>query len=78
MGWVKIAVAAAEQLYKGSDRGEEKKAYDLHFRIVRFQISGGYYETVYTNLDAQTFPIEKIKELYRLRWGIETLNMPLD
>lgn len=29
MGWVKIAVAAAEQLYKGSDRGEEKKAYVL-------------------------------------------------
>lgn len=29
MGWVKIAVVAAEQLYKGSDRGEEKKAYVL-------------------------------------------------
>ena len=26
-GWVKIAVAAAEQLYKGSGRGEEKKQY---------------------------------------------------
>ena len=27
--WVKIAVAAAEQLYRGSGRGEEKKAYVL-------------------------------------------------
>lgn len=27
--WVKIAVAAAEQLFTGSGRGEEKKAYVL-------------------------------------------------
>lgn len=27
--WVKIAVAAAEQIYAGSGRGEEKKAYVL-------------------------------------------------
>lgn len=26
-GWVKIAVSAAEQIYKGSGRGEEKKQY---------------------------------------------------
>lgn len=37
--------------------------YDLHFRVVRVQISGGCYETVYTNLDSKTFPIEKIKAL---------------
>lgn len=29
--WVKIGVAAAEQLYKGSGRGEEKKQYVLDF-----------------------------------------------
>ncbi len=46
--------------------------YDLHFRVVRFLISDGNYETVYTNLDADAFPIEKIKKLYHLRWGIET------
>lgn len=28
-GWVRIAVSAAEQLYNGSGRGEEKKAYVL-------------------------------------------------
>lgn len=27
---------------------------------------------LYTNLDSETFPIGTIKELYRLRWGIET------
>ena len=29
--WVKIGVAAAEQLYKGQGRGEEKKQYVLDF-----------------------------------------------
>lgn len=29
--WVKIAVAAAEQLYNGQGRGEEKKQYVLDF-----------------------------------------------
>ena len=29
--WVKIAVAAAEQLFTGSGRGEEKKAYVLEW-----------------------------------------------
>ncbi len=30
-GWVKIAVAAAEQVYVGSGRGKEKKAYVIQF-----------------------------------------------
>ena len=29
--WVKIAVAAAEQIYVGSGRGEEKKAYVINW-----------------------------------------------
>lgn len=29
--WVKIGVAAAEQLYKGQERGEEKKQYVIDF-----------------------------------------------
>lgn len=29
--WVKIAVAAAEQIYKGSGRGDEKKQYVIEF-----------------------------------------------
>lgn len=31
VAWAKIAVAAAEQIYKGSKRGEEKKQYVLGF-----------------------------------------------
>lgn len=31
VAWVKIAVAAAEQIFKGGKRGEEKKQYVLDF-----------------------------------------------
>ena len=31
VGWVKVAVGAAEQLYVGQGRGEEKKAHVLKF-----------------------------------------------
>lgn len=34
-GWIKIAVSAAEQLYAGSGRGEEKKTYVLNFLRTR-------------------------------------------
>jgi len=50
----------------------ENKFYPISFRIVRFQISDSGYETIITNLDKEEFPVEKIKELYHLRWGIET------
>ena len=51
---------------------KDSKFYDLHFRAVRFAISDGVYETVYTNLNAEDVPPEKIKRFYNLRWGIET------
>ena len=46
--------------------------YNLSFRIVRFPISDTSFETVLTNLDAVAFPPAKLKELYAMRWGIET------
>lgn len=46
--------------------------YELSFRIARFQILEDTYETVLTNLDKGQYPIEKLKQLYTLRWGIET------
>ena len=48
------------------------KFYPISLRIVRFQISETTYETVITNLDSDEFPAFKIKELYHMRWGIET------
>lgn len=43
--------------------------YTLHFRVVRFRISEDSFETVITNLD---FPPDDLKQLYAMRWGIET------
>lgn len=49
-----------------------KKEYTLNFRVVRFLIAEGTYETIITNIREEIFPSEKIKEIYHLRWGIET------
>jgi len=46
--------------------------YTLHFRVVRFPLSESAYETIITNLPADQFPMEEIKRLYAMRWGIET------
>ena len=45
--------------------------YPMRFRICRFQLDNGEYETVATSLPP-SFTLEDIKELYHLRWGIET------
>lgn len=46
--------------------------YPLSFRIVRFKIAEDSYELVVTNLNRVCFPENKLKEIYHLRWGIET------
>lgn len=51
---------------------KSEKTYTLPFRIVRFPISEDSYEVIVTNLDRFQFGTEKIKEIYHLRWGIET------
>ena len=48
------------------------KPYALPFRIVRFRISDSAVETVITNLDPDAFPPSVLKNLYAMRWGIET------
>lgn len=46
--------------------------YLISFRVVRFKISEYSYETIITNLDEEEFGMDMIKELYHMRWGIET------
>ena len=41
-------------------------------RIVKILLDDGSCEYLATTLDASRFPPEKLKRLYRLRWGIET------
>lgn len=43
--------------------------YTLNFRIVRLKISDASYEILLTNLD---LPLDELKSLYALRWGIES------
>lgn len=60
--------------------GKEKKGitwdfespFTMTLRVVRFKITENTYETIVTSLNRFAFPVSKIKELYHLRWGIET------
>lgn len=45
--------------------------YPMRLRIVRFQLNTGEFETIATSLP-RSFSLEDIKELYHMRWGIET------
>jgi len=51
---------------------KSEETYTLTFRIARFQISDENYEVLVTNLDRSQFPTNSLKEIYQLRWGIET------
>lgn len=46
--------------------------YELNFRIGRLQINETTYETIVTNLDEDEYPLDRLKQLYVSRWGIET------
>ena len=54
------------------DRNDPITFFNLKFRVVRFKITGSSYETVATNLPADSFSPADIKALYARRWGIET------
>lgn len=45
----------------------------IHLRFVKVTLPGGTTEFLATNLPRSDFPKEDISELYRLRWGIETV-----
>lgn len=46
--------------------------YTLKFRVVRFLLDSGEYETLATSLSREEFSLEQLKELYHMRWDIET------
>jgi len=45
--------------------------YRLSLRVVRAEIAKGVFINVITNLPDGEFPVDEIKQLYHLRWGIE-------
>lgn len=46
--------------------------YYLSFRVVRFKLTQDTYEVLLTNLPEDEFPVSELKDLYAMRWGIET------
>lgn len=44
----------------------------FHVRMVKFSLPGGESEYLITDLPGSKFNISDMKEIYRLRWGIET------
>ena len=46
--------------------------YPISFRVVSVEIAAGVFEYLITNLDPLSFPPDKLKCIYKLRWGIET------
>ena len=52
--------------------GTKPVFYNIRYRIVRVRITEELLETLITNLPVDQYPPEKLKELYALRWGIET------
>ena len=46
--------------------------YYLSFRVVRFKLTQDTYEVLLTNLPEDEFSVSELKDLYAMRWGIET------
>lgn len=46
--------------------------YPMMIRFVSIKLDNGEYEVLATSLSEDIFPLDKLKELYHLRWGIET------
>lgn len=73
-------IKAHKELYKFMPKNQgfdylptySKDIYPFNFRILRFPISDNSYEVIITNLDRNEFSLNEIKELYHMRWGIET------
>lgn len=60
---------AGSKTHRG--RWDFPSPYPMRFRICRFMLDNGEFETVATSLPP-SFTLNDIRELYHLRWGIET------
>ena len=49
-----------------------RQFYEIKLRTLRFPISENAYEFIVTNLPPEEFSLDDIRELYHMRWGIET------
>lgn len=52
-------------------RGDKDTLFPVSVRLVKIRIANGF-EYLLTDLPSKSFSMDKLKELYRMRWGIET------
>lgn len=55
--------------YKTSKTWDYESEVDVVFRVVRFQLDNGEYETLITSLKREEFNIEELRALYYKRWN---------
>ncbi len=72
-GYIHLQVPKKSKAGSKTRRGrwDFPSPYPMRFRICRFMLDNGEFETVATSLP-MSFTLEEIKELYHLRWGLET------
>ena len=72
-GYIHLQVSKKSKANSKTRRGrwDFPSPYPMKLRVCRFLLDNGEFETVATSLPA-SFTLEDIKELYHLRWGIET------
>jgi len=46
--------------------------YHMTFRVIRFKLIDDKYEVLITNLSQEEFTVDELKNIYAMRWGIET------
>jgi IS4 transposase len=61
-----------DYLPEKSRKHDPVEFYEIKFRIVRFKVTNDVFETVLTNLEQNDYTPKTLKEMYALRWGIET------
>ena len=44
----------------------------MTFRVIRFKLTDDKYEVLITNLSQEEFTVDELKNIYAMRWGIET------
>ena len=72
-GYIHLQVPKKSKAGSKTRRGrwDFPSPYPMGFRICRFMLDNGEFETVATSLP-DSFKLDDIKELYHLRWGLET------
>lgn len=72
-GYIHLQVPKESKAGSKTRRGrwDFPSPYPMRFRICRFMLDNGEFETVATSLPA-SFTLEDIKATYHLRWGVET------